>query len=426
MSKKIIMLLITIVITALIVSGCGSDKNEAKDSEANDAKESATTKEDSKNEAKAEEETKETVQQESDGSNDFSKLISYMEEQTEGTTEVVYENNEPQTHEMEGVTVSLDGYSLVELKDFHTDYAIPFNDQTNGGVIVAKYTVKNDTDNDAYYMPSFYLSYTGAQKSFNNYRDLLPEEEQLPTKLAPSNDYVIKSGETITGYYTYPFGEDQWKQVLAESTATAEVPAPQAKKDDFSSTFGKKGTFTFSLNKEGAEKVEDNKAFYQDKATAGNMGDKKMLSQKDGIGESEKLGDITVTLDGYQFTEFKPNKEEAPRFEAFSNGIVLLTVKFNIDNKSDSEVAHSSIMSKLTVNDGSQYMLNEGMLLNYKYDDMIESGSAGELLQIYTLDQEQYEKIWKDKSFEVEIGPMKDQEANDISKGKKATFTLPK
>ena len=47
-----------------------------------------------------------------------------------------------------------------------------------------------------------------------------------------------------------------------------------------------------------------------------------------------------------------------------------------------------------------------------------------EILQVYALDKEQYDKIWKDKSFEVEIGPMKDAEAKDISKGKKATFEL--
>src|SRR5690606_41418557 len=58
-----------------------------------------------------------------------------------------------------------------------------------------------------YYMPAFYLSFTGAEKVYNNYRDLLPEEEQLPIKLSPSNDYLLKPGESVTGYYTYPLGK---------------------------------------------------------------------------------------------------------------------------------------------------------------------------------------------------------------------------
>ena len=49
-----------------------------------------------------------------------------MEEETEGTAKILYENKEPQVHKMDGVTVSLDAYTLLELNDFHTDFRIPF------------------------------------------------------------------------------------------------------------------------------------------------------------------------------------------------------------------------------------------------------------------------------------------------------------
>jgi Domain of unknown function (DUF5068) len=428
MSKKLVTLLFAMLLAAFVLAGCSGDKQASKEKESEASKETAVAKEDTKKENEENKEVKEeeadTNESKSSSSSDFSELISYMEKETEGTTKILYENDTPQKHEMEGVSVSLDAYKLVELKDFHTDFMIPFNDQTNGGVIIAKYTVTNETDKDAYYMPAFYLNFTGAEKAYDNYRDLLPEDDQLSTKLTHSNGYLIKAGEAITGYYTYPFGEDHLKQVLDVSTALVEVPKPQSVKDDFSSTFGKEGQFTLSLNELGEKKVEGNKSFYQDKATVEDWGTKTMIEEKSGIGKSEPLGEATVTLDGYQFTEFVPNEVEAPRFEAFNNGVVLLTVKFNIDNKEASEIAQSSISSKLTVNDGTQYMLNEGMLLNYRYNDVIAPGTTGELLQIYVLEKEMYDKIWKDKSFEVEIGPMKDKEAKDLSKGKRVTFTL--
>ena len=432
MSKRLIMLLTTLILAALIVTGCGSDKKESKEAKKADAEEKVTEEEKEESEEEEPEEVEEEPEEEADeaskdaaGSSDFSELISYMEEETEGTAKVLFENNESQVHEIEDVSVSLDAYTLVELNDFHTDFDIPFNDQTDGGVILAKYTVTNDMDAYTHYTPFFYMSYTGAQKAYNNYKDLIPEEEQIPTMLGPSNDYLLKAGESVTGYYAYPFGKDHLEEVLDASTATVEVPTPRADMDDYDSSIGKEGKFTLSLNEAGAEKVEGNKDFYQDKVTADDMGDKKMLKEKDGIDESEKIGDFTVTLDGYQFTEFTPNEVEAPRFENFNNGVVLLTLKFDIDNKSSSVVGNNSITSKLTVNDGAQYLLNEGMLLGYKNSDVIEEGDAGELLQVFTIDKEQYEKIWKDKSFEIEIGPMKDDQAKDISKGKKATFTLP-
>jgi len=155
------------------------------------------------------------------------------------------------------------------------------------------------------------------------------------------------------------------------------------------------------------------------------MGEKEMIKEKSDIGDSEELGDYTVELDGYQVTEFTPNKDEAPRFEDFDNGIVLLTVKFNLENNGDENIGLFITSSKLEVNDGAQWLLNEGMLLDYGNDDIIEPGESGEFLQVFTLEKEQYDKIWKGKPLEIEAGPIKNDDTEDISKGKEATFTLP-
>nr|WP_242985968.1 DUF5068 domain-containing protein [Oceanobacillus zhaokaii] len=437
--RKLFMLLTAMIVTTLILSACGSEKDEepANASEA-ESEEAVTQEEEEPAEEPAAEtedahvaEVEEGSEEQTDevsstegATSDFSELITYMEEETEGTANVIYENAEPQVHTMEDVSVSLDSYSLVELTDFHTDYSIPFDDEIDGGVIIAQYTVTNNRAEDVYYMPAFYASFTGAPKDYNNYRDLLPLEGQLPSKLAPDNDYLLKAGESATGFYTYPFGKEHLESALDASTVTVEVPEPILEKGDFGSSIGKKGTFTLSLNEAGAEKVAANAAFYQDRVTAEDMGEKTMLEEAEGINKSEAIGDVTVTLDGYQFTEFTPNEVEAPRFENFTNGIVLLTVKFNLDNKGSEAIGLTLTPSKLTVNDGAQYMLQEGMLLNYSYDDLINAGESGELLQIYAMDKEQYDKIWKDKAFEIEIGPFKNQDAEDISKGKTANFEL--
>lgn len=349
-----------------------------------------------------------------------------MEKETGGKTKVLFENKEPQVYKAEDVSVTMNGYTLVELSGFHTNFDIPFNRQTEGGVILVNYSVKNSSAKDIYYMPALDMSFTGAQKAYSNYRDLIPTEDQLPTKLAPTNDYLVKAGETISGYIAYPFGKDDLAKISNLSTVSVTVPTAQANKGKFDAPIGSPGSFSLSLNKQGAEKVATDNTFYQDKATANNMGDKKMLKEKSSINNSQELGAVNVTLDGYQFTQFTPNSVEAPRFANFKNGLVLLTVKFKLDNKDAQDVSLSPISSTLRVNDGTQYTINEGMLLNYDYNAAVKTGASGELLQVYILDQEQYEKILKDKSFEIELGPMRNKEAKDISQGKKAKFTLPK
>ena len=116
-----------------------------------------------------------------------------MAEKTEGTTKVLFENNEAQVHTMEDVSVSLDAYTLVELNDFHTDFEIPFKDQTDGGVILAQYTVKNDANEDTFYMPTLDITvtYDGNEVYHRNYEALLPKEDQLDTKLSHSTGYLL-------------------------------------------------------------------------------------------------------------------------------------------------------------------------------------------------------------------------------------------
>ncbi|MGE7915003.1 DUF5068 domain-containing protein [Lysinibacillus xylanilyticus] len=422
MKKSLFLMSSLILSTSIILSGCGNNEEEAKKDE--NSKNTQEEKGQEQDKVKKDEPKKE--KESTEGSADFASLISYMEKETQGKTKVLFENNEPQVHKMENVSISLDAYSVVELKDFHTDFNIPFNEETNGGVILAKYTVKNDMDKDVYYTPTLDITFTGADKYYTNYKELIPKEDQLPTKLGYETDYLLKKGEEITGYIAYPFGATDLTKINELGTVSVMVPVPLSEKEKYDATIGSEGRFNLALNTDGSKKVSSNASFYQDKATMENMGEKKMLKEKSDINESKKIGDVNVVLDGYQFTAFTPNEVEAPRFSNFTNGITLLTVKFRLDNKAASEIGLSAMSSKLTVNDGSQYLLSEGMLLNYSYNDIIKAGETGELMQVFVLDQEQYEKIWKDKAFELELGPIRDKGAKDTSKGHTVTFTLPK
>lgn len=437
---------------AIVLTACGSsDEDDAADAEEQETnQEENETEEDSEKEAEeteqmeeeveteeassdetdaeqeAEEDADEEEQPQAESSNaDFDALITAMEEETEGTATLLYENDESQSHEMEGLTLTLDAYQLVELEDFHTNFSIPFNDQTDGGVILAQYTVVNDSDQDLHYMPSLDLDFVGATKIYSNYRELLPLDEQLSTILSPDNEYLVEAGEEVTGYYAYPFGQDELDEILAEGNVILDVPTPTTEYNEYSSSIGSGTEWSLPLDDDSAEQSAETESqgFYQDALSAGNMGDKEMIEQEDGIGESDELGDVTITLDGYQFVDFTPNSEEAERF-ADPDNIIAATVKFEIDNQGDEEIGLDNISSRILLNDGTQYQLNESMLSPYEYEENIPAGEEGELLQTFLLDKEMYEKIWKDKSMEIEIGPMRNIDVEDISKGHEVTFEL--
>ena len=58
-------------------------------------------------------------------------------------------------------------------------------------------------------------------------------------------------------------------------------------------------------------------------------------------------------------------------------------MKFKLDNKDTQDVSLSPISSTLRVNDGTQYTINEGMLLNYDYNAAVKTGTSGVTASIY-------------------------------------------
>lgn len=198
---------------------------------------------------------------------------------------------------------------------------------------------------------------------------------------------------------------------LSIITACAADKESSTDKDSTSST----ETGHSSSNKE-------NENYYQDSVTQEDMGQKKMLDQNEEIEESHRLGDTIITLDGYQFTELKPNEKQEQRFKDFNN-VVLLTVKYTLDNQTQSEIGLGNIKSTLTV-DGSWWMENDSTLTNYK-DSGIEAGNKGELLQVFVLDKKQYDKMWGEKTFDIELGPIRGiEETEDISNGESVVFQI--
>ena len=432
--RKSFVLFMAFASFVLVFAGCSQEKPESEDVNA-EAEEQEAQPEKGLEEVEkdsAEEENEEPEDEEKDDQDsdiDFDSMIKEMEEITEGEAEIIYENDKADEQDIEDVHISLDGYVLTELNDFHTDFEIPFDDNTDGGVLLAHYTMENDRDEDVYYTPYFDMSYTGYTRTRSNEKLLLPEDEQLNEKLGPSNDYELPKGESVAGFAAYALSPDELDDILKEGEVEIEVKAAAENYDsetyDYKPLIGEDSKFKVAISDEGADKVEESSKFYDDKATSDNMGDKTMIKEEDDLDETVSVRDSNIKLEGYQFTEFEPNEVEAPRFENFDEGIVLLTIKMDIENNESEDVGLNSLSSKLEVNNGKQYMLNENMLLDYTNDDIIKSGESGEWMQVYVLDKEQYDKLWKDKDFELTVGPLKGTDAKDISKGQRETIVLP-
>src|SRR5699024_5883963 len=131
----------------------------------------------------------------SEASGDFDDLIKGMEDITEGEAEVIYENTDGDSTDIEDVHISLNQYVLVELNDFHADFEIPFVDHTDGGALLAEYTIENDTGEDGRYMRDSDISDVRTTEAHADTNTRIRDDVQLFQKLVPPSQYELDEGD---------------------------------------------------------------------------------------------------------------------------------------------------------------------------------------------------------------------------------------
>lgn len=356
----------------------------------------------------------------------FSSLRSEVKDTMSAEkVKTIFTDTEAKAIKREDTIVSINGFELDEVTDFHSDFEIPFKANTDkGGVVLAEFTVENTGKEPVYFTPSIILTFTGATKSYSSTKSLLSDESKDFSSMVTSEKFKINAGEKVTGNAAYAIDLAGLEKIEKEGLITAEVPAAFSKEDSFKreDMIGEDELVNLAMNEKGKDKNTSESKLYKDKVTLENWGEKTLVQENTALNKKEKIGKTEVTLEGYQFTEFKPNEDKASRFSSFENGVVLLTAKFKLDNQGDYDISLTSSSSTLLVNNGSQKTLSEGMLVKSPALGKLEQGKSGEWVQVFVLDKEQYDKIWKDKSFVLETRFRDYDTSASIEKGKTATF----
>ena len=417
--KKII---VALLLSTAVLGACDNSKKETTESS------SQISTEETSSSSETEESTTESsssTKKSSSSSSDLSERAEEMEKYLgAGGAELLYSQTEPVTVEMGDLTISIDAYDLVEFTDFDSDFSIPFGDQTErGAVMLGTISITNNSDNVLYYPSVPDLTFTGAEKAYTNNRKVVEEDDDNYGAMSVKSKGEVGAGETVTGTVNYLFDDSALDAITELGLVTMNVPKGYTKAESFSTEdgVGSDQKIQLTVTSEGQETAGANASFLQDKASTSDMGTKTLDKEKKGIKETETVDGVEATLSEYQFTFFEPNEVEAPRFSNFENGVVLLTVKFDIDNQGDKPISMGSSSAVLTVNNGSQRILSEGMLLDYS-SETVEVGEQKELLQVFAMDQEEYEKIWREKDFALKLNLVNSEDYKQSS----VEFDLPK
>lgn len=426
--KKNYVLSMVVLSVSLGLLGC-SNKTEESDSTISSVESQSKKKESQKKATELSSEKKDVADSSSRETIDFKEATESVKKMTSSSSMTsLYSNQEAQKVDLDMLSVSVDGYELLQLGNINSNFKTPFNNKLDkGGVLLIHYTVNNQGMDELFYTPSFSFTYTGGSKAYTTTTDLLSNDIPNIGKKISNSKFKIEAGQVEAGFIAYAIDQDALKQIQELGTITLEIPEAYRKENSFKieDKVGEKKFVPLSLTSANESEEEASGELYQDKATVENMGEKKLLTSKGNLKESKEFQDIKVELEGYQFTEFIPNEVEAPRFSAYKNGIILLTSKLSVTNNSSTPIDLSSSSSILNVNDNSEYILSEGMLIQDIGLELLEKGDTKEWIQVFVLDKESYNEIWKDKNFDLNLR-LRNSESETLSQGDDLSFTFSK
>lgn len=422
MNKKRI-ILSSIVAAILILGACGQAKEKEEDVSA--AEQPETEKQTNENqdtettEVEEEEEQEDEAEASENPQNEAAENINpTIEEETGGDIDIVYTNSDPGlTHAYsDKVTISIEEYQIAHVSNMNESAKHNFDDEDEGYVITYKLEFENNLDEDVFFNAStMMLSDDGTENLYKriglvNREDwLLGDKDNAGRQFSPGK---------YTGMQAYTMTKAQYER-LSAPTYTIDIPMLE---DDFNKRIGKEAIFKVPFNEDGAEKASKSSALYADKMVTDTIADKELFFAKEDIDETQKIDDVTVTLEGIQYADVKPTTAHASRFSNFGDGpLVALTAKLQVKNDSKEAIAKSLIDKRLILDQNRGTMLSQGMLEPTLYGDL-QPGESEEILAVFLFRKDEFDLL---KELKLQFGPLADSNAKKLFKEKSVTFDLP-
>lgn len=421
MDKKRI-LFSSIAAAMLILSACGQAKEKEEDVSA--AEQPETEKQTNENEDTETTEVEEEEEQEDTEASDTTQNESAeninptIEEETGGDVEIIYTNSNPGlTHAYsDKVTISIEEYQIAHVSNMNESAKHNFDDEDEGYVITYKLGFENNLDEDVFFNAStMMLSDDGTENLYKriglvNREDwLLGDKDNAGRQFSPGK---------YTGMQSYTMTKAQYERLTAP-TYTIDIPLLE---DDFNKKIGKDAVFKIPFNEDGAEKASKSSALYADKMVTDTIADKELFFAKEDMNETQKIDNVTVTLEGIQYADVKPTTAHASRFSNFGDGpLVALTAKLQVKNDSKEAIAKSLIDKRLILDQNRGTMLSQGMLEPTLYGDL-QPGESEEILAVFLFRKDEFGLL---KELKLQFGPLADSNAKKLFKEKSVTFELP-
>ncbi|WP_026690798.1 DUF5068 domain-containing protein [Alteribacter aurantiacus] len=397
------------------------DEGQEQDEDISDEPDSESTEDESDVTEEAEENEPEEETSNAEGSED-SLLNPSIPELSEGDIEVIYTNtNAGYEHDMDGFVVRVDEYQIVKIEDMNRNMTIPFDDEIDGYLVTAVVEIENQRDEPMFYPMSLRIQMNDQYDySVSQPRLFIKDEDILQSEM---EDEVSKygAGETVSGFVSFAFSNDDFDR-LTTTNPKFVISGGAADNDQYSGSYREEGVFDFIYSSEQGDEVSSRPDLYQSKLATDNIAEQTIIFEDTAIDQEEQIDDVKVTLKGVQYTDLEPTASFEEAFTDTGDGLVALTVLFELDNQSDATISTFSTRTMLTVDTNRARYMSEGML-EPSIQTLLEPGQSTEDMKVFLFYKDEFELY---NEFELEYGPFYGEDGQELFKAEVLEFTLPR
>ncbi|PPA70987.1 DUF5068 domain-containing protein [Jeotgalibacillus proteolyticus] len=432
--KKSRLLLAALLSLLLILAACGNEKasSEEESNSNTEAEENAELEVTDAETADvtADEETEDPTETEeaeadeaSDASGSGTELNPAIAEESEGNVEIIYTNQDPgYVHNMDDFIVTVDEYQIVQVTDMNQNNIYSFDEQTEGYVVTAKVTLDNTRDTKVVYNNMYRIQYANETDFINNDISKTFVKDTFPKSETETEVSTYGAGEKVTGLISFTLTNEEF-EALSDVQPKFIIEGGAADDASMAGSFKGNAVFDFLYSGEQQEVTASAPSFYPDRLTTDNMADKEMIFEESDLNESQSIDDVMITLEGVQYAEVLPTETNEERFSNFGdNGIVALTVKFNVDNQTGEPISLFGLKSKVLLDEDRGSVLAQGMV-EPREPIEIAAGEQGEKIHVFMFRKDEFELY---EQFDVQFGPFIAENGEEAFKGKSVVFSLPK
>ncbi|WP_332262474.1 stalk domain-containing protein [Paenibacillus sp. GSMTC-2017] len=171
-------------------------------------------------------------------------------------------------------------------------------------------------------------------------------------------------------------------------------------------------------SKPGTEPKEEKP--YEDLLTTEKIAKKEILFSHQ-PNDKKELAGIEFTLEGYQWAKLTIESAYQKLFTGYGDkGIIALTVKYSVTNKSTETINVNSLNVSLELNDPEVGILASNQLAPIVKDEL-KPGESVEKMSVILLSADYFER---NKDFELGLGPLHNLDDKDVFEGKWLGFYI--